>query len=81
MCASALHAATTEKGKAKAEILDANELMSRLGGSSDQVNLAEMVNYLKESKLARKVSSFAEKTAEEQAMKGEPSPGKWARTG
>ncbi|ORY29962.1 helicase C-terminal domain-domain-containing protein [Naematelia encephala] len=48
----------------KAEMIDANTLMRRVGGSSDQVNLVEMVKYLKESKLARKVSGFAEKIAE-----------------
>jgi chromosome transmission fidelity protein 1 len=43
--------------------------MTRLGGSNDQVNLMEMVKYLRESKLARKVSGFAEKSAEELARK------------
>lgn len=51
-------------------MLDTNGLMSRIGRGSDQVNLVEMVKYLKESKLARKVSGFAEKTAEELAVKG-----------
>lgn len=58
-------------GKVKAEMLDANTLMSRVGGGNDQVNLVEMVQYLKDSKLARKVSGFAEKTAEQLALKGE----------
>lgn len=52
-------------------MLDANTLMSRVGGGHDQVNLVEMVQYLKDSKLARKVSGFAEKTAEQLALKGE----------
>jgi chromosome transmission fidelity protein 1 len=52
------------KGKGKAEMMDGNTLMSRIGGGSDQVNLMEMVAYLKESKLARKVSGFAENQAE-----------------
>lgn len=72
MCES--YAAATAKEKAKgggAEMLDTVQLMSRLGGSNDQVNLMEMVKYLKESKLARKVSGFAEKTAEDLAKKGE----------
>jgi len=60
----------SESGRVKAEMLDANTLMSRVGGGSDQLNLAEMVQYLKESKLARKVSGFAEKTAEQLALKG-----------
>ena len=50
--------------KGKAEMLDANDLMQRVGGGSDQVNLTELVRYFKDSKLARKVSGFAEKTAE-----------------
>ena len=57
--------------KGKAEILDANALMDRVGGGSDQVNLMELVNYLKESKLARKVSGFAEMTAATIAVKGQ----------
>lgn len=56
-----------DKSKAKVEMLDTNQLMGRLGGGSDQVNLMEMVAYLKESKLARKVSGFTEKSAEEAA--------------
>jgi chromosome transmission fidelity protein 1 len=45
-------------------MMDGNTLMERVGGGSDQVNLMEMVAYLKESKLARKVSGFAENQAE-----------------
>jgi chromosome transmission fidelity protein 1 len=56
--------------KAKQEILEANALMTRVGGGIDQVNLMEMVKYLKESKLARKVSGYVEHTAEEGALKG-----------
>ncbi|RSH93859.1 minichromosome maintenance protein 5 [Saitozyma podzolica] len=59
-----------DKSKAKVEMLDTNQLMGRLGGGSDQVNLMEMVAYLKESKLARKVSGFTEKSAEEAAKGG-----------
>ena len=51
--------------------MDTNGLMNKVGGASDQVNLIEMVKYLKESKLARKVSGFAEKIAEETVQKGE----------
>ena len=61
------------KGKRKAEMIDANTLMARLGKGNDQVNLMELVKYLKESKLARKVSGYTEKTAEE-AEKGVFSP-------
>jgi chromosome transmission fidelity protein 1 len=59
-----------KKGK-QAEMLDANTLMAKVGGGNDQVNLMEMVAYLRESKLARKVSGFAEMTAELENMKGE----------
>jgi chromosome transmission fidelity protein 1 len=52
------------KGKLKAEMMDGNTLLARVGGGSDQVNIMEMVSYLKESKLARKVSGFAENQAE-----------------
>jgi len=52
------------KGKSKAEMMDGNTLMARVGGGSDQVNIMDMVSYLKESKLARKVSGFAENQAE-----------------
>lgn len=61
----------TASAKSKAEMLDANTLMDRVGGGSDQVNLMELVSYLKESKLGRKVSGFAERTAEIVASKGE----------
>ena len=59
-----------EKGKTKGEMVDTNGLMARLGKGNDQVNLMEIVKYLKESKLARKVSGFTEKLAED-AAKGE----------
>lgn len=60
-------------GKAKSAgglMLDTAQLMGRMGGSNDQINLLEMVKYLKESKLARKISGFAEKTADDAAKKG-----------
>lgn len=58
-------------GKPKAEVLDVNTLMRRIGGGSDQVNPIELVAYLKESKLARKISGFFEHVAEQAALKGE----------
>lgn len=57
--------ARKDKAKARGEILDVNTLMARVGGASDAVNLIELIAYLKESKLARKVSGFAEVLAEE----------------
>ncbi|OXG31727.1 chromosome transmission fidelity protein 1 [Cryptococcus neoformans Ze90-1] len=56
-------------GKPKAEVLDVNTLMRRIGGGSDQVNPIELVAYLKESKLARKISGFFEHVAEQAALK------------
>ncbi|WVR05438.1 hypothetical protein IAU60_002454 [Kwoniella sp. DSM 27419] len=55
--------------KGKSEVLDANTLMERIGGGSDQVNPIDLVNYLKESKLARKISGYSEHLAEEQHSK------------
>lgn len=52
--------ARKDKTKARGELVDVNTLMSRVGGGGDAVNLVELVAYLKESKLARKVSVFAE---------------------
>lgn len=57
-------AASAGKGKAKSEMMDVNELMTRLGGSADAVNLIKLVAYLQESKLARKVSGYAESLEE-----------------
>lgn len=56
--------------KAKPDMLSTNTLMARIGGGSDQVNLIEMVRYLKESKLARKVSGYTEHAEEVSAKKG-----------
>lgn len=55
--------------KAQGELMNVNDLMSRAaeGSGSDAVNLVEMVAYLKESKLARKVSGFAENLEEQMA--------------
>ena len=58
-------------GKPKVEVLDVNNLMGRIGGGSDQVNPIELVAYLKESKLARKINGFFEHVAEQAALKGE----------
>ncbi|KAL7424206.1 ATP-dependent DNA helicase chl1 [Cryptotrichosporon argae] len=58
-----------------AEVLDVNALMARVGGGGDQVNLVELAAYLKDSKLARKVSGFSEKLAADAAgAKGESLP-------
>jgi chromosome transmission fidelity protein 1 len=71
LCEEAIEDVSTGK-VGKADISNANALMGKIGRGSDQVNLVELVKYLKDSKLARKISGFAEKTAEEAALKGEP---------
>ncbi|WVW82792.1 hypothetical protein I302_104803 [Kwoniella bestiolae CBS 10118] len=48
------------KGKVKSEVLNINELMERIGKGNDQLNPLDLVGYLKESKLARKISGFSE---------------------
>ena len=48
----------------KSEILNVNDLVARAGRGSDQINLMEMLKYLKDSKLARKISGFVERSAE-----------------
>lgn len=52
-------------------MMDGNTLMTKVGGGADQVNLMEIVSYLRESKLARKVSGFAESQAELAIKKGQ----------
>ncbi|EIW70152.1 hypothetical protein TREMEDRAFT_29466 [Tremella mesenterica DSM 1558] len=54
----------SSQNKSRSEMMDVNTFMARAGGSTDQVNLMDLVRYLKESKLARKVSGFAEKVEE-----------------
>jgi chromosome transmission fidelity protein 1 len=53
------------------ELLRVNDLLSRLKGGADQVNIVELVRYLKDSHLAQKISGYAEKTATEAAQAGE----------
>ena len=54
----------------RSRMVDTTQLISSLGGANDQVNLMELVRYLKESKLARKVSGYVEMSEEEAARKG-----------
>jgi chromosome transmission fidelity protein 1 len=54
----------------ESKMVDTTQLISDMAGANDQVNLMEMVKYLRESKLARKVSGFVEMTEEEAARKG-----------
>ncbi|WWC69182.1 uncharacterized protein I206_103118 [Kwoniella pini CBS 10737] len=62
-----------EKGKSKIkhEVLNVNDLMERIGKGNDQLNPLELVEYLKESKLARKISGFSEYIAEQNNAKEE----------
>lgn len=60
VCENYASAAKSRSALAKGEMIDVNTLMARVGGARDAVNLIELVSYLKESKLARKVSGFAE---------------------
>ncbi len=55
----------------KDKLCKVNELTTTLEGGADLVNLVDLVRYLKESKLARKVSSYVEKTIEEAESPGE----------
>ncbi|KIR32908.1 chromosome transmission fidelity protein 1 [Cryptococcus deuterogattii MMRL2647] len=61
-------------GMPKTEVIDANTLMGRIGGGSDQVNPIELVAYLKASKLARKISGFSEHVAEQASLKNAKIP-------
>jgi chromosome transmission fidelity protein 1 len=57
-------------GKVKETMIKVNDLVAKLGGGGDQVNLVGLVDYLKASHLARKVSGYAEKRAMDAAQKG-----------
>jgi hypothetical protein len=48
-----------------------DEITSQLRGGADQVNLIELVQYLKDSYLAQKVSGYAEKAAQDSMQDGE----------
>ncbi|WWC60824.1 uncharacterized protein I303_103400 [Kwoniella dejecticola CBS 10117] len=55
----------------KSEVMNANHLMEKIGKGTDQLNPLELVDYLKESKLARKISGFSEFLAEQNSSKEE----------
>lgn len=59
-----------QTNKNKEQLFKVNDLMGRLTGGADQVNLVELVGYLKESQLARKISGYAEKTAKDETKAG-----------
>ena len=62
---------TAQKAKAKEQLFRVNEITSQLKGGADQVNLIELVQYLKDSRLAQKVSGYAEKAAQDSVQDGE----------
>lgn len=55
-------------GKAKEEVISASQLVGKVGGTMDQVNLAQLRNFLRDSQIARKVSGYADKQAEKAKM-------------
>lgn len=69
VCSDYAAEATMNKVKAKGEMMNVNEFMARVGRSADAVNLIELVAYLKESKLARKVSGYTESLEEKSKEK------------
>lgn len=64
VCDEYAAAAKTDKKLAQGELMDVNTLIARVGKAGDAVNLIELVSYLKESKLARKISGYTESLLE-----------------
>lgn len=50
---------------AREEFFRVNDLMIQMKGGADQVNIVSLCRYLKDSQLARKISGYAEKLAED----------------
>lgn len=59
---------------AKEELFRINDLMNQMKGGADQVNIVSLCRYLKESQLARKISGYAEKLAEDAKENSELPP-------
>ena len=59
------------KTKPEEELFRINEITTKMKGGADQVNLIELVRYLKDSHLAQKVSGYMEKTAADSMQKGQ----------
>lgn len=53
------------RDKSGDRVLQVGELLANLQEGRDQINVLDLVRYLKESQLARKVSSYAERVAED----------------
>jgi len=62
---------SSRKTKSKEELVRVNDVTTKLKGGADQVNLIELVRYLKDSHLAQKVSGYMEKTVVEAMQKGQ----------
>lgn len=56
---------------AKEELFRINDLMNQMKGGADQVNIVSLCRYLKDSQLARKISGYAEKIAEDASANSE----------
>lgn len=52
------------------KVINTNQLLDRLSEGQDQINIVELVAYLKGSKLAQKVSGYAEKQAQNKMKSG-----------
>ncbi|KAJ3483359.1 hypothetical protein NLI96_g6367 [Meripilus lineatus] len=59
---------------ASVEVLSSGELLSRLGRGAEGVNLLEVEAYLRESRIARKISGYCTKELEKAAGQGITSP-------
>ncbi|THV04455.1 DNA repair helicase [Dendrothele bispora CBS 962.96] len=53
-----------DNGPGKSEVISASELMERLGKKAIGINMLAIERYLKSSKIARKISGYADKQAE-----------------
>ncbi|EST05055.1 ATP-dependent helicase, C-terminal [Kalmanozyma brasiliensis GHG001] len=68
------------KGKSNAEtVMTAAEMVRRMTGSMDQINLVTLETWLKENQIARKISGYADKhnkkAAEQLQANAQPRPG------
>ncbi|KAG8944165.1 ATP-dependent DNA helicase chl1 [Tulasnella sp. 424] len=59
------------KGPANEEMLGVQEFVSALGSQVQEINLLEVDQYLRESRIARKISGYCDKVAEKEAAKAE----------
>lgn len=64
---------STRTGAVSEEIYSVSDVLGRMGGTLDQINLAELEYWLKESQIARKVAGYAEKREKKEAAVTETS--------